>query len=64
MSELLLVWTMLLNANHGLEYSQDLTRFYEIAVATDPDYDDYYQAGIYRLARGEPGKSVELLEQV
>ncbi|MCK4940928.1 tetratricopeptide repeat protein, partial [candidate division WOR-3 bacterium] len=44
--------------------SQDLTRFYEIAVATDPDYDDYYQAGIYRLARGEPGKSVELLEQV
>ena len=64
MSELLLVWTMMLTVNQGMEYSQDLARFYEVAVATDPEYDDYYQAGIYRLARGEPGISVELLAHV
>lgn len=64
MSELLLVCTMLLNVNQGMEYSQDLVRFYEVAVATDPDHEDYYQAGIYRLARGDPSTCVELLEQV
>ncbi len=64
MSEMVITCLILVGVNQGLEYSPDVARFYETAVATDPDYDNHYQAGIYLLARGAPDKSVELLEKV
>ena len=64
MNEFLLTAFFLVLSNGNPDIPQDTARFYGTVFATDPDYVNYYEAGIYWLRCGNPARCVELLEQV
>lgn len=63
MSDLLIVLITLITYP-VTEKTEDIDRFHEITVATDPGYDNYFQAGISRLANGDLEGSITLFERV
>jgi tetratricopeptide (TPR) repeat protein len=55
---------LLLVSNLKADDIRDRARFYEIEVATEPDYENWYQAGIYRLVQGDLDRSIALFERI
>lgn len=42
---------------------EDALRYHEFKMAVEPDYDDFSQAGLLRLIRGDIERSIELFEK-
>jgi tetratricopeptide (TPR) repeat protein len=64
LSEILLTVCLLLASGTEDGIQQDQGRFYELEVATNPNYDSYYQAGVYQLIRGNLARGIRLLERI
>lgn len=61
---MLLAICILLAPMADTEIKEDLGRYYELELATNPTIESYYQAGMQRLARGDLEMSIRLLERV
>jgi tetratricopeptide (TPR) repeat protein len=55
---------MLLAASPQPDNILDRSRFYEIEAVTNPNDDNWYQAGICRLVRGDVERSIVLFERI
>lgn len=64
MSEIFFTIGLILAVSPEAGAIRDWARFYEIQAAIDPSYEDWYQAGIYRLVQGDLDRSIALFERI